>query len=164
MTTFIERLEALMAKDKRVGAILRRSLAFGPGLFPRAYPYVEPFVENESDWSREIHYLVAGLLAAHWKEECSSEKISIARACAKYMEKVESASIEKRFISLIDADSDQLPHRIRQLSSLLKDYPIDFGKLLEDLLRWKGEKRTTQNAWAKDFYRSSAADKQDTIN
>ena len=70
MRRFIEWLEGLNQKDTKVRAVLRRSLAFDPGAFPPAYPYVEPFVRNERDeWKREMHYLVAGLWAANWREE-----------------------------------------------------------------------------------------------
>ena len=56
MRRFIEWLEGLNQKDTKVRAVLRRSLAFNPGAFPPAYPYVEPFVRNESDeWKREMH-------------------------------------------------------------------------------------------------------------
>lgn len=163
MTVLIERLEAWAIKDSKVRAILQRSLAFDPGQFPRAYPFVEPFLQGESNWSRDMHYLVAGLWAAHWREDCSKQKISIARACAEYGYARDSASTEGRFIAVIDADSDQLPHRIRQLVALLKEYPIDFAALLKDLMNWNGEKKTIQNAWAREFYRVSYADKQEKI-
>ena len=69
MRRFIEWLEGLNQKDTKVRAVLRRSLAFDPGTFVPAYPYVEPFVKDESNsWRREMHYLVAGLWAAHWQE------------------------------------------------------------------------------------------------
>jgi CRISPR system Cascade subunit CasB len=70
MRRFIEWLEGLNKKDTKVRAVLRRSLAFDPGAFVPAYPYVEPFVKDEGNsWRREMHYLVAGLWAAHWREE-----------------------------------------------------------------------------------------------
>ena len=49
-------------------AAFRRSLAFPPGAYPRAMPYVEPFLAK-GDWrqeEREAHYLVAALYAAGW--------------------------------------------------------------------------------------------------
>ncbi len=53
MSRFIEWLEGLNKKDTKVRAVLRRSLAFEPGTFVPAYPYVEPFVKGESDsWRR----------------------------------------------------------------------------------------------------------------
>ncbi|MCA9826702.1 MAG: type I-E CRISPR-associated protein Cse2/CasB, partial [Dehalococcoidia bacterium] len=65
-----------------------------------------------------------------------------------------ASSTERRFIALLDADPEQLPHRLRQMIALLKEQAIDFDALLDDLLRWRDERKRTQNAWARDFYRA----------
>ena len=154
MSGFIERMEDLNKKSTKVRAVLRRSLAFDPGTYVFAYPYVESFVKDENNtWRRDIHYLVAGLWAAHWREGRSDQQMSIGKACWKlYNERDKSASIERRFITLLDSDRDQLPHRLRQMIALLKEQTIDFEDLLKDLLRWNKDKKPTQNRWARDFY------------
>lgn len=155
MSRFIEWLEGLNKKDTKVRAVLRRSLAFDPGAFVPAYPYVEPFVKNESNsWRREMHYLVAGLWAAHWREGRPDSRMTIGKACAAHQAISGSTSTEHRFITLLDSDGDQLPHHLRQMISLLKDHPIDFDALLTDLLFWNDDRKRTQNAWARDFYRN----------
>lgn len=162
MSGFINRLEAWAIKDSKVRAVLRRSLAFDPGEFPNAYPYVELFLkQDENPWNRKIYYLVAGLWAAHWREGRSEVKVSIAKACAEYRIEKNSASIEMRFIALLDADSAQLPYRLRHIIALLKEYPVDFGALIHGLLRWSSEQKITQNAWARDFYRVCNAEQQE---
>lgn len=154
MSGFIERLESCSANDTKVRAVLRRSLAFDPGEYPPAYPYVEPFVKNEDNsWRREVHYLVAGLWAIHWREGRSGAPMSFGKACATHQDGG-SASTERRFISLLDADRNQLTHRLRQMVALLKEQPIDFDDLLKSLLYWNDERKRTQNAWARDFYRN----------
>jgi CRISPR system Cascade subunit CasB len=153
MSVFIEWLEELGEKDTKVRAVLRRSLAFDPGAFPAAYPFVEPFLKDEDNsWRREMLYLVAGLWAAHWRKDRGGERISLGMACAGYREQG-SASTERRFITLLDADADQLPHRLRQMVALLKDYNLDFEALLMGLLYWNSDRKRTQNQWARDFYR-----------
>lgn len=156
MSRLIERLEDLNAKDTKVRAVLRHSLAFDPGAFVPAYPYVEPFVKDEGNsWQREMLYLVAGLWAAHWREGRSGEQMAIGKTChALYLAKDMSPSIERRFITLLDSDRDQLPNRLRQMIALLKDYPLDFEALLTGLLYWNHDQKRTQNAWARDFYRN----------
>lgn len=155
MNGFIEWLESLDEKDTKIRAVLRRSLAFDPGGFPSAYPYVEPFVrDGDSAWRREMLYLAAGLWASHWREGRGGEPISIGKACAAYQLASGSTSTERRFINLLDADPDQLPHRLRQVVALLKDQAIDFEALLKGLLYWKDDQKRTQNAWARDFYRN----------
>ncbi len=153
MSGFIEWLEKLNEKDTKVRAVLRRSLAFKPGAYPSAYPYVEPFFKGEgSSWRREAHYLVAGLWAAHWREGSRGQPTSLAKACASHWKVSGSTSTERRFIALLDSDQDQLPHRLRQMVALLKDQAIDFDVLLTGLLYWSDEHKRTQNAWARDFY------------
>ena len=157
MSGFIEWLERLNKKNTKVRAVLRRSLAFDPGQCIPAFPYVEPFVKDENNtWRRKMCYLVAGLWAAHWREGRSDNQMSIGKACkALYLAKEQSPSIERRFITLLDSDQDQLPHRLRQMLALLKEYSIDFEALLTSLFYWNGNLKRTQNAWARDFYRNT---------
>jgi len=155
MRRFIEWLEGLNEKDTKVRAVLRRSLAFDPGSFVSAYPYVEPFLKSEdSPWRREMLYLVASLWAAHWREGRTGTPRSIGEACAIHQAATGSSSTERRFINLLDADRDQVPHRMRQMVALLKEQPIDFDVLLTGLLYWNDDQKRTQNAWARDFYRN----------
>lgn len=155
MSGFIEWLEGLNKKDTKVRAVLRRSLAFDPGTFTPAYPYVEPFVKDEeSYWRRKSYYLVAGLWAAHWRDGRIGATMTIGKASAACQAASGSTSIERRFITLLDADPDQLPHRLRQMLALLKDQPIDFDELLKGLLYWNDDRKRTQSDWARDFYRT----------
>ena len=163
MSGFIAWLEDLNAKDTKVRAVLRRSLAFDPGTFAPAYPYVEPFVGDEdSSWRRRMLYLVSGLWATHWREGKGGQPMSLGKACAAYREASGSASTERRFINLLDADSDQLSHRLRQMIALLNEQSIDFDAVLNGLLFWNDDQKRTQNAWARDFYRTMNAELERT--
>lgn len=155
MSGFIEWLEGLNEKDAKIRAALRRSLAFDPGDFVPAYPYVEPFLKSESNsWRRKMLYLVAGLWAAHWREGDLGAPMTIGKACAVHWAATRSTNTERRFITLLDSDNDQLPHHLRQMVALLKDQPIDFEALLTGLVYWNDDGKRTQNAWAQDFYRN----------
>lgn len=155
MSGFIAWLEKLNEADGKAKAVLRRSLAFDPGQYVPAFPFVEPFVKDEEfPWRREMHYLVAGLWAGHWREGRTGPPLRLAKACAAHQLKSGSASTERRFINLLDADREQLPHRLRQMIALLGEQSIDFDAVLRDLLNWNGERKRTQNAWARDFYRA----------
>lgn len=155
MNRFIEHLETLNAKETKVRAVLRRSLTFDPGTYVDAYPYVEPFVKNEDkSWRRETFYLVAGLWASHWRVGRSGVPMTFGKACAVYQVVSGSTSTERRFIALLDADVDQLPHRLRQMVALLKEQFIDFGDLLNGLRYWGDDRKRIQNAWAREFYQN----------
>lgn len=156
MNGFIKWLEGMNDKDTKARAVLRRSLAFEPGGYVPAFPYVEPFVKGEGNsFRREMFYLVAGLWASHWREGRNGPPLGIGEACAAYQAASKSTSTERRFINLLDADSDQLPHRLRQMTALLKDQALDFEALLQGLCYWNDEQKRTQNAWARDFYRNT---------
>lgn len=165
MSAFIEWLESLNKKDTKVRAVLRRSLAFDPGEYRDAFPYVERFLGgDEHSWRRRTHYLTAALWATHWKEGLDGNPLSIGKACGAFDgeqrkllspgDRDKLTSMERRFITLLDADADQLPHRLRQMVALLKDQPLDYAVLLDDLLHWNDTNKRTQNQWAKDFYRA----------
>jgi len=159
MSGFIEWLDDISAGDSRVRAVLRRSLAFEPGTHVPAYPYVEPFVKDERGrWRRNVHYLVAGLWAAHWRAGRSGNEMTLGQACADHQRTSGSRSTESRFIALLDADEDQLPDRLRHMLALLKDQSIDFESVLKGLLYWNDEEKRTQNSWARDFYRTIVVD------
>jgi CRISPR system Cascade subunit CasB len=154
MSTFIEYLEGLNQRDTKVRAILRRSLSFEPGVYPAAFPYVEPYLKNEDGaWKRKVYYLVAGLWAQHRRKGLNGESKPIGMALADYLKTSGSQSVEQRFIALLDADEDQLSYRLRQIIALLKEWNIDFEKLMKDLLAWNNENKWTQRNWAQDFYR-----------
>lgn len=167
MSAYLDWLEDINKRDSRVRAVLRRSLAFDPGVFPAAYPYVEPFLKDDaSAWRRQVHYLVAALWASHWKSNREGVGIPMATAIARYAmahhtrEQLSSraSSTERRFITLLDADADELPYRLRQMVALLKEQAIDFDALLTDLLRWRSPDKRTQNQWARQFYRTLQQD------
>lgn len=163
MSSFIDWLISANERDTRVRAVLRRSLAFEPGTYPPAYPYVESFLQDDDfGWRRTVHYLVAAVWAMHWKAGRSDPALPIGQAMARHATQHHSreqldrgdSSTERRFVALLDADAEQLPHRLRQAIALLKDETIDFDVLLNDLLYWHAQHKPKQLMWARDFYRT----------
>lgn len=66
----------------------------------------------------------------------------------------ESESIDRRFQALLDSDMDQIRFRLRQMVRLIaaSDQPIDWGRLLTDLLAWEHPDRYVQLHWARDYF------------
>lgn len=166
MNSLIEQLESRNDKDAKCRAILRRSLGFDPGTHVPSFPYVEPFLgDAPTAWRRVVYYLVAGLWALHWREGRIAGSLSLGKAMARYQSGSKSESVEARFVNVLDADEGQLPHRLRQLVSLLKDEPLDFDDLIKGLLYWKDPQKRTQVRWARDFYADrSESDLPGTLN
>lgn len=162
--SLIAHLESRAGLDSAMRAVLRRSLGFQAGTHVPAFPYVEPFLPRDAKgWAREARYLVSGLWALHWRPDRPGAAVSLPVACALHQRAKESASLERRFINLLDADREAVPHHLRQVVTLLKDYPIDFEKLMGSVLHWNAERRWVQRAWAQEFYRTLAGEPAEAI-
>ena len=154
MNGFIERLEELNEGDTKVRAELKRSLSFDPGTYPRVFGFIEPWVQKTqlNDSRRRAYYLVAGLWAMNWSEGTGRGGNSIGKACLLLRNQKDSSSMDARFINLLEADEGQLPNRLRQIVSLLKEIPIDFRQLLDDVVFWGFEDKRIQIRWAKEYF------------
>lgn len=137
-------------------AALRRSLAFPPGTWPGAFAQVEPWVANAGQWERKITYLVAGLQAL---SGAGRERGNIGEAAAALQKVTGSGSVEQRFLALLDADDDELPHRLRQMVALLNSADIapDWAQLRKDLRWWRNDSKWVQQRWAASYYRTTEA-------
>ncbi len=142
--------------DRAGKATLRRSLAFPPGTWPPAFPFVEAFVATAPQRRRTVAYLVAGLMA--WSR--TEGDGDFGRACARLSAATDSGSLERRFIALLDADTDALPHHLRQLVGLMASKGIapDWSRLLSDLNWWEDADRRVQQRWARSYYAAAADD------
>lgn len=154
---FVEHL-ANVCEDRGARAILRRSAAFAPGEYVPAFPFVEPFLpEDTPETERRAFYLCAMLFAMHGQHQ---EGRSLARAFGSlWWKKDQRPSLEKRFIALLEADADGLSEHLRQIVMLLKEEAFDHAALLTDLRElmkpYTTERQNRIRArWAKDFYRS----------
>ncbi len=68
-----------------------------------------------------------------------------------------AGSLDRRFNALLDADSQQLPFRLRQLVSLLsaRRVAVDWAQLLTDLRYWNDANRRVQRRWAQAYYQQA---------
>lgn len=139
--------------DRAALAKLRRSLAFPLGTWPGAFPFVEPFVAAAPRAQRRHAYLVAGLIA--WARADGPGSGDLGEACARLRDSlVSDAAVERRFLALLDADEEGLPHHLRQLVALFAQHRVapDWSRLLADLKHWSHPDRWVQQRWAKSFY------------
>lgn len=63
-------------------------------------------------------------------------------------------SLDRRVLALFNADSDQLPFRLRQIVRLLhsNELSLNWERLLLDLLRWDHPERYIQQRWAREYF------------
>lgn len=137
------------SEDRGALAKLRRSVG-------KDYPSAEalrliaPFLPQDQtrSWKTRCYELVAGLFAAH---PAAGGGGNMGDA---FLRLGSHESAQKRFVALLDSDPDDLPHRLRQAVSLArsKDVPIDWARLLTDLLHWDDESRWVQYKWARAYW------------
>ena len=148
---FVAYLESLQNQGNRGAlAALRRGVGSPPGTVVEMYPQILPWVPS-SKWVEEPAYIVGSLFALH-PEPGGKGNIGTAFA----MVKEPSESLGKRFVALLNCHRDDLPNHLRQAVSLLKakDVPIDWRRLLKDILSWDHESRFVQQQWAREFWQS----------
>ncbi|SHF70896.1 CRISPR system Cascade subunit CasB [Lampropedia hyalina DSM 16112] len=177
---FVEYLMTLRERDRGALAALRHSLAFEPGAYPKAFPYVERFAgaaTHERDARRLALYAVAGLFARHPETAAQTFAAAFGQLARKRKagsEKEYSTSIENRFVALLGADAENIFDYLRQAISLLAadDIGLNYVQLLADLSQWMNPNAYTdrlRQRWARDFYRAAQAEvetqaKPDTAN
>jgi CRISPR system Cascade subunit CasB len=164
-SAIFRQLEEQAASDTAVVAILRRSAAYNPGLYPPAFPYVETLIHGQGEWRRQATYLVAACWAKSRRQRDESHPgpaQSLALALRRLSQDPKnphaSKNIEKRFTALLDADMDELPWRLRQITAVLDaaTIAIDWPSLLSDLWRWNHPDRYVQVRWARLFWSPSS--------
>lgn len=162
---------ASLVRDERRDALaaLRRGLGKHPGQAAEMFPYVVPWLSDAMSPTRQADYfLVAALFASHqisWPTSQSDQGDSpesvqrgptnLGVSFRRLASATDSASIEQRFVALLNAQREDLPTHLRHAISLLraKDIPVDWARLLSDLGNWSREDRRVQSAWAQAFWR-----------
>lgn len=163
---FISYLENIVFReDLGPLAALRRGSGKAPGTAAEMHPYVAAFATRcKTRWEEDVHYLVATLFADWYQGKNTIVRDpprNLGASFAKLAQQVESDSIEKRFVALLNSHRDDLPVHLRHAVSLLKskEVPIDWRQLLRHMIRWDHEDRFVQRAWAKAFWTSPPTEK-----
>ena len=149
---FIEYLESLC--DNRAAlAALRRGLGQPPGTVADMYRYVVPWLPDDAPpWREDAYYMVAALFAYH---PASGGAGNMGSHFARTRDpQGDATAIERRFTALLAAHPDDLGFNLRQAVSLLKskDAPINWHRLLIDVMAWGHPSRYVQKDWARAFW------------
>ena len=159
---FVARLRGLAdAEDRGALAALRASLQDPHGMAAAACPYVVPFLPLDEDLSRDgAYFLVGALFALH--SDAGGDGVSLGHAFRAINEgqegpgKPDNESLRGRFVALLDADREDLPDHLRHVVSLAraKLKPLDWYRLLRDVLGWDHPSRYVQRRLARDFWKN----------
>ena len=149
---FIQALEDCKQEDAARLAMLRRGL--GKDFWPERDMWVArhlPDRISEREWRWAA--LVASLFA--WHPPQAGPALPFAKAMRRLFDRRQQApSIELRFLSLLKASIDDLPHRLRQAVGLLRseEIDLDWKRLLNDLRHWQYPKQRVQRRWCHEFW------------
>lgn len=136
-------------EDRGALADLRSGLGKEPGEMARVHKHVVPYLP-ERDFNDRWYYLTATLFGAFPRHQSGH---SLGRAFRPLRAK--SDSMEARFVALLNAHPDDLHNHLRHAVSLLKanEQPLDWFRLLDDLIEWDHPEGHVQLRWAQDFYK-----------
>lgn len=155
-TAFVGHLREYVAADDRAAlARLRRGLSRPAGEDVGVIPYVQPWLGRDADERlTRAAYLVASLFALHPESAAGSLGASF-RALSLKPNQEQGA--QRRLVSLLNANFEELPRRLRQAVTLLRahDVGLDWPRLLRDILYWRPPRRPVQRRWASDFWSES---------
>jgi CRISPR system Cascade subunit CasB len=155
---FISYLEKFVRDENRAAlAHLRRGLGKDSATATEMFPYISGWTANLTRRDENAYFLVASLIGLYptnsWKSE---EKFNNLGRSFSFL-KEDSDSIEKRFVALLNSETEDLPNHLRQIVSLLKskEAPINWLQLLKDIKFWEIENSNVQRNWAKGFWGNS---------
>lgn len=149
ITTFINRLERLdpgeRARFKRcAGQTLAEARHEVLGLF---YSLLPPGVHQSQE---ELYFLVATL----YPIAEAGGKGDLGASLRQAQQDKNTPGLDRRVQHLLDADETQLPFRLRQAVRFLQSnrMPVNWPRLLEDLLYWTHPERRVQRRWARSYF------------
>ena len=153
--TFIAHLEALRDREERGAlAALRRGAGSPPGAVASMYPHILPWVPRQRR-VEDAAYIIGSLFALNPQPGGTG---NLGRSFSMVPKQRQTDSLEKRFVALLNSHREDLPHYLRQAVSLLKssEIPVDWRRLLRDILHWEHESRFVQQQWASEFWQRKA--------
>jgi CRISPR system Cascade subunit CasB len=152
-TQFIARLDRLdpggRARLKRGAGAPLAEVRGALGLFYNLLP------AGVGPQQEEIYFLVATLFPL----ADGGGRGDLGLALRHARDEKHAKGLDRRVEALLDADSAQLPYRLRRAIHFLRSQRvrIDWPRLLDDLLFWSNPERRVQRRWARSYFASPQA-------
>jgi CRISPR system Cascade subunit CasB len=154
---FIGRLERLVTEgDRGTLALLRRALGDEP-----PYAVYRWLPVNLPRWQEEPA-LTVGPLFALWhqgRDRPESLDGNLGQSLRRLRLQLERAGgsaegIERRLLAMLNSRREDLDHHLHHTVALLRghDIPVDWRRLLRDVLAWGHPDRYVQKNWARAFW------------
>jgi CRISPR system Cascade subunit CasB len=129
------------------------ALAEARGVLPLFYRILPRRVSRPVDV--EAYFLVATLYGLNPRPGGQDDLATTLRRVAD-ANRVSREGLDRRVAVLLDSHRGELPFRLRQAVRLVgaHERPVDWARLLTDLLRWDHPGRVVQKAWARSYFGS----------
>jgi CRISPR system Cascade subunit CasB len=149
---FVRQLHRLREADDRAAlAHLRRGLGKPLGASAQRDAILFRCLGPETTKVERAASLIASLFGSH---SAGGGRGGMGTAFARLKFAGNSEGVGKRLMALLNADREDLDNHLRHAVSLLKshDIPIDWRRLLNDILRWDKDERPVQREWSRQFW------------
>ena len=146
------------ADDQAALAALLRGLGKPPGAVPEMLRWLSPWTRSLGLREAGIRLQVASLFALHPSHVAQG---NMGSTCAALRDLPGTgASLEQRFVALLNCRTEALPGHLRRVISLARQagIAVNWAQLLVDLRYWDHPERFVQIAWAHAFWGSERQD------
>jgi CRISPR system Cascade subunit CasB len=158
ISQFVENLASLDAGDRarlkrNAGNRLNESSRAAALFYNKVLPYGVP------PWAEDWYFLVATFYPLE-KETSGAPPPNFGLSLRQVRNSENEAGLDRRVERLLDADEQQLPFHLRQPIHFLTSNRgrVDWGQLLNDLLRWSHPERYIQRKWARAYFAKQSND------
>lgn len=177
---FIGFLENQAGPTGRANLAELRRVATNPLSDYRDIRILGQYLPTTDGWSFEAHRLTATLFALYatkfWDRtgrlklprfDANEKRRSLGSSLRKLRHrlKVGQDSLDLRFSALLDTSHEDLavPLRgiIQRIATADKPIPVDFRRLLTDIIYWNTDE--TQRIWARDYWQSISTEGEETM-
>jgi CRISPR system Cascade subunit CasB len=156
ISQFVENLARLEPGDRarlkrNAGNRLNEANRAAGLFYNKVLPYGVPH------WAEDWYFLAATLYPLE-KETSGAPPPNFGLSLRRVRNEKNGAGLDRRVERLLDADEQQLPFHLRQAVHFLASNRgrVDWGRLLEDLLRWSHPDRYIQRKWARTYFAKEA--------
>jgi len=160
VSNFIQKLSGLDAADRaRLKRNAGKTVAEARGINLLIYRLLPPGLTPAQE---ETYFLVATLYPLAAEAKRGNLGVSLRQA----QKTTNRKGLDRRIEALLDAETSQLPFRLRQTIHYLQSnrVPVDWACLLTDLLQWNHPDRFVQKNWARAYYSTAEMNQNPSIS
>jgi CRISPR type I-E-associated protein CasB/Cse2 len=121
-------------------------------------PYIDPWVKKSAPWTRRCYYLTGSLFALH-------PSVVDVGNMGDHLLAIQGISLparKTRLSRLLSLDNHLVGDEIVRIVQWLQteEIPVNYARLLYDLITWGHASRFVQRSWAAAFYQTAGSQRE----